>query len=378
MDQRPMRPIAMSAPDIQPEDIALVVQALQSGQLSLGPFLNRLEHEFAAYVGTRHAVAVSSGTAGLHLCICAADIGPGDEVITTPFSFVASANCILYERATPVFVDINEASMTPDPAHVAAAVTDRTRAVLAVHVFGQPCQMDDLNAVCRRHGLLLIEDACEAIGAEFLDRRVGTFGQAAVFGFYPNKQMTMGEGGIVTTDDPRWAARLRSLRNQGRDEMGTWLHHPHLGFNYRLDEMSAALGLSQLSRIDRMLASRARVAASYRERLQDVPGVTLFSPMPTTTRLSWFVLIVRLAEWIARDEVIAHLHEFGIPSRTYFSPIHLQPFLRERFGYREGDFPVTERVANTTLALPFHANMAEAEIAHVADCLKRAVQRSSR
>jgi len=368
------RHVSMSQPDIHTEDIELVIQVLKSNRLSLGPFLDRFEQSFAAYIGSSHAIAVSSGTAGLHLCIRAADIGPGDEVITTPFSFVASANCILYERATPVFVDIDESSLNIDPRFVSAAVTDRTRAILPVHVFGQPCAMDDLTALSRKHDLVLIEDACEAIGAEFRGRRVGTFGKAAVFGFYPNKQMTMGEGGIITTDDAAWAATFRSLRNQGRTEMGTWLCHERLGFNYRLDEMSAALGLSQLRRIDQLLERRSRIAAFYDALLRDVPGVTLLSPADTTTRLSWFVLVVRLHESISRNSVIDHLSEHGIPTRTYFSPIHLQPYFKEQFGYQNGDFPVAERVARSTLALPFHSNLSDADIEYVATGLKAAVQ----
>ena len=368
------RQVSMSQPDIHAEDIELVVQALKSNRLSLGPFLDRFERSFAAYIGTSHAIAVSSGTAGLHLCICAANIGPGDEVITTPFSFVASANCILYERATPVFVDIDESSLNIDPRLVGAAVTDRTRAILPVHIFGQPCAMDELTALSRRHDLVLIEDACEAIGAEYRGRKVGNFGKAAVFGFYPNKQMTMGEGGIITTNDAEWAAMFYSLRNQGRHEMGTWLCHDRLGFNYRLDEMSAALGLSQLLRIDELLERRSKIASIYDELLRSSPGVTLLSPAKTTTRLSWFVLIVRLDENISRSNVINHLQSCGIPTRTYFSPIHLQPYFKEKFGYQNGDFPVTERVANSTLALPFHSNLSDADIEYVVTNLNAAVE----
>jgi dTDP-4-amino-4,6-dideoxygalactose transaminase len=366
----------MSAPDIHADDIALVVEVLQSQHLSMGPFIERFERAFADYVGTRHAVAVSSGTAGLHLCICAAGIGAGDEVITTPFSFVASANCVLYERAIPRFVDIDESSMNIDPTRVRAALTERTRAVLPVHVFGRPCVMDELEALCRAQGIALIEDACEAVGAEFRGRKVGTFGEAAVFGFYPNKQMTMGEGGVVTTNDAEWAALLRSLRNQGRSSMGTWLHHERLGFNYRLNEMSCALGLSQLSRIESLLARRRKVAASYGELLRDVPGVALLSPDEPGSRMSWFVFVVRLDEAISRDSVIDQLRSRGVPTRTYFSPIHLQPYFRERFGYREGDFPIAERAAKTVLALPFHTNMSDSDIAYVATCLKDAVAQS--
>jgi perosamine synthetase len=365
--------IVMSAPDIEPCDVEIVAEVVKSGQLSMGPFLDKFESAFAAYIGAQHAIAVSSGTAGLHLCIAAAEVGLGDEVITTPFSFVASANCILYERATPVFVDIEERSMNIDPALVEAAITKRTRAVLPVHVFGQPCALDELSSLSQRHNLLLIEDACEALGAEYRKKKVGNFGNATVFGFYPNKQMTMGEGGVITINDAHWAAKIRSLRNQGRDEMGTWLRHVRIGFNYRLNEMSAALGLSQLGRIDRLLARRNDVAEIYARFLRDIPGVAMLSPVDTTTRLSWFALIIRLDPTISRSRVIEYLQNNGIPSRTYFSPIHLQPYFQEKFGYREGDFPIAERVAETTLALPFHSNMSEDNIADVAKHLKAAV-----
>ena len=250
--------IPMSAPDITEEDVALVTAALRSKVLSLGPFLSRFERAFARYIGAEHAVGVINGTAGLHLCIRAAGIADGDEVITTPFSFVASANCMLYERAVPVFADIDETTMNLDPALAAAAVTERTRAVLPVHVFGQPCEMTELGELCRARNLLLLEDACEAVGAEYGGRKIGTFGKATVFSFYPNKQITMGEGAVITTNDPEWASLLRSLRNQGRNEMQTWLCHDRLGYNYRLDELSAALGVSQLQRIE---ARSARAAA---------------------------------------------------------------------------------------------------------------------
>lgn len=363
----------MASADINADDMAAVAEALSSGQLSIGPFLERFEQAFAAYVGTRHAIAVSSGTAGLHLCVRAAGIGPDDEVITTPFSFIASANCILFERATPVFVDIDEASMNIDPGLVAEAVTPRTRAVLPVHVFGQPCAMDELTALCDDRALVLIEDACEALGSEYRGRRAGGQGKAGVFGFYPNKQMTTGEGGIITTDDDEWAATFRSLRNQGRTRMGTWLHHEEMGFNYRLNEMSAALGYSQISRIDTLLEQRSKVAALYLENLRQVPGIRLLSPPSTTTRMSWFVMIVRLEPGVSRNGVIDYLDSCGIPSRPYFTPIHLQPFFRDRFGYQPGDFPVTERVAGSTLALPFHNNMTADDIEYVASCLKAAV-----
>lgn len=372
-----MRDIQMAAPDISETDVSMVVQVLNSGQLSIGPFVERFERAFADYVGTRHAIAVSSGTAGLHLCMRAADIGPGDEVVTTPFSFVASANCVVYERATPVFVDIDEESMNIDPRLVTDAISDKTRAVLPVHVFGQPCAMDELQEICLGRDLLLFEDACEAIGAEYRGRRVGSLGKASVFGFYPNKQMTTGEGGIIATDDDRWAARFRSLRNQGRGRMGAWLDHEDLGFNYRLNEMSAALGYSQIRRIDDLLEKRRKAAALYTEALSDVPGVRVISPISTTSRMSWFVMVIRLEENVCRDSVMEHLKSKGIPSRVYFSPIHLQPFFRREFGHQPGDFPVTERVAKSTLALPFHSNLTAAEIGYISSCLKAAVERVS-
>jgi perosamine synthetase len=366
--------IPMSAPDIRARDIELVTQALRSGTLSGGPFLERLEREFAAYIGVRHAVAVANGTAGLHLCVRAGAIADGDEVITTPFSFVASANCILYERAKPVFVDIDETTFNLDPVLARAAVTDRTRAVLPVHLFGQPCAMDELQALCRESDLLLIEDACEAVGAEYRGRKVGRFGKAAVFAFYPNKPMTMGEGAIIATDDPRWAALFRSLRNQGRGDQGAGFAHDHLGYNYRLDEMSAALGVAQLARLDDLLARRQEVAARYGELLRKVPGMGIRRIVPSTTRMSWFVYVVRLDPAIDRDRVIAQLEKRQIASRAYFAPIHLQPVYQKRFGFRKGDFPIAERVAASTLALPFHANLSSSDIEAVVDALQSAAQ----
>lgn len=375
-DRSPFR-VPMSAPDITPGDIALVEDALKSKCLSLGPYLRRFEDAFAEYIGTRHAVGVSSGTSGLHSVVVAAEIGPKDEVITTPFSFVASANCILYEGARPVFVDIDENSLNLDSRLLRDAITDSTRAILPVHVFGQPCAMDDVTAIAERHRLLVIEDACEAIGAEYRGRKVGTFGRAAVFGFYPNKQMTTGEGGIVTTDDSELARKLRSLRNQGRDEMGSWLGHPRLGYNYRLGEMNAALGLSQLQRIEHLLARRQSVADYYKERLRGVASVRPIAPIETTTRMSWFVFVIRLDPDISQAGVIKTLAEMGVPTRSYFTPIHLQPFYRERFGYKEGSFPVTERMARSLLALPFHTNFSEQEVDFVVTCLGQAIQRAS-
>lgn len=360
----------MGAPDIREEDIEAVVRVLRSGALSMGPSTESFEAAFADYVGVAHAIAVSSGTAALHLCVRAAEIGEGDEIITTPFSYIASANCALFEKARPVFVDIDDESMTIDPKLAAAAVTAKTRALLPVHVFGQPCAMKELAAICGKHDLALIEDACEAIGAEYEGRKVGSFGHSAVFSFFPNKQMTTGEGAMITTGDASIAANLRSLRNQGREEGGAWLKHARLGYNYRMTEMSAALGLSQLARIDEMLEMREAVAALYRDRLAAVPGIGLIEPAAWTSRLSWFAAIVRLDASIERDEVIEQLDARGIPSRAYFSPLHLEPFYRSLFGHSEGEFPVTERVARSTLALPFHNAMTQAQVDMVCEALE--------
>lgn len=359
----------MSAPDIQDEDVAAVVAVLRSGTLSLGPVVERFESAVAEYLGVRHAVAVNSGTSALHLCVRAAGFGEGDEVITSPFSFVASANCMLYERAVPVFADIEEETLGLDPAAAEAAIGPRTKGILPVHVFGQPAALDPLTALCAARGLTMIEDACEALGAEYRGRRVGGFGQSACFSFYPNKQITTGEGAVVVTNDDRVAAALRSMRNQGRGAMGAWLEHEVLGYNYRMTEMSAALGLAQMTRLETILARRALVAASYSAILGELPGIRLIEPARHTTRLSWFAAIARLDPHLERDRVIARLTERGIPARAYFSPLHLQPLYRERFGFRGGEFPVAERVARSTLALPFFTAMTDAQVGQVCEVL---------
>lgn len=359
----------MSSPEITAEDIEAVTAVLRSGTLSLGPAAETFEQLVARYVGVKHAVAVSSGTAGLHLCVRAAGIGDGDEVITSPFSFIASANCILYERATAVFADIDEETLGLDPQRVAEAVTPRTRGVLPVHVFGQPAALGPLLEICRANELVMIEDACEALGAEYRGQRVGSFGQSACFSFYPNKQITTGEGAVAVTDSNAVAAALRSMRNQGRGTMGAWLDHEILGFNYRMTEMSAALGVSQMRRVDVILDRRSAVAASYAAALQAIPGVRLIAPAPDTTRMSWFAAVARLDPWFDRDRVIARLAERGIPARAYFKPLHLQPFYRERFRFSGGEFPVAEQVARSTLALPFFNAITEDQILHVCEML---------
>jgi perosamine synthetase len=363
----------MSRPDISEGDIALVTEALRSGHLSIGPWVERFEALMASYIGVAHAVAVNSGTSGLHLCMQMAGVKQGDEVITSPFSFIASANCILYGGGTPVFADIDDDTLNIDPVAAEAAITDRTRALLPVHVFGQPAAISELGAAANKHELFLIEDACEAIGAEFRGRRVGSFGKAAVLAFYPNKQITTGEGGMIVTDDPAWAAKLRSLRNQGRGAMGGWLDHEDIGYNYRLDEMSAALGFSQLSRIDEVLQLRQQVAARYGEMLADIPGVRSIGPAADTTRFSWFVYPVRLEPHLSRDAIAESLKSMGIPTRNYFPPIHLQPYYRDRFGFRHGQFPITERASQEILALPFYSRLSEAKVERVCRGLKLAI-----
>jgi perosamine synthetase len=373
--------IPLSSPDITQKEIALINQVLQTPYLSMGPMIERFEEAMRQYIGAKHAVAVSSGTGGLHLCVIAAGVGEKDLVITTPFSFVASANVILYQRAIPIFVDIDQKTLNIDPTLVSEAAHNLTRgqggrgtrgqlkAILPVHAFGQPADMDAINTVAQEYGPAVIEDACEAVGAEYKGCQAGMLGDVAVFAFYPNKQMTTGEGGMIVTDRDDWDALFRSLRNQGRDVFDAWLNHTRLGYNYRLDEMSAALGLAQLSRIKELLAKRERVAAWYNERLSDVELVETPYIAPTTTRMSWFVYVIRLAPEANRNAVMAALEERGIPSRPYFTPIHLQPFYREMFGYHEGDFPITESVARSTLALPFSSVMAEEQVEYVCDHL---------
>lgn len=372
------RPLAMALPDIDESDVAAVAEVVRSGHLSLGPHAVAFEQAVAGYAGARHGVAVSSGTAALHLCLLAAGVEPGDEVITSPFSFVASANCIMFCGARPIFADIEFESMNVDPAKMAAAVSPRTRALLPVHVFGRPCDMDAIVALGAARGLPLVEDACEALGSHYRGRAVGTFGQSAMFSFYPNKQITTGEGAVIVTDDDDIADKLRMLRNQGRSVYGgAWLNHEVLGYNYRMTEMSAALGASQMRRIDALLARRAAIAQAYAAALSEVPGVRLMNEGDDATRFSWFAAIARLDEGIDRNTVIGLLERAGVPARAYFAPIHLQPFYRETYGYAPGDFPVAERVARSTLALPFHGAITPSEIARVCDALHMILSREA-
>ncbi len=364
--------IPMSSPEIDDSDVQAVVEVVRSGRLALGDRAVEFERAVAAYAGTRHAVAVSSGTAALHLIVRALGLKPGDEVLVPSFTFAASVNVLLYEQVTPVFVDVESDTYNIDPADLERRITPRTRAVMAVDVFGHPAEWDALRVVAERRGLAVIDDSCEALGAEYRGRRLGGFGIAAAFAFYPNKQITTGEGGIVVTDDAEIARLVRSLRNQGRGEMGAWLEHERLGYNYRLDEMSAALGLSQLRRIEQFLAKREAVARLYAERLAPLPKVRPPVVRPHV-RMSWFVYVVTLAEGLERDGVILAMQDQGVPARGYFSPVHLQPYVREMFGYRGGELPITEAIARRTLALPFHNNLTAAQVDRVVEALARAV-----
>jgi perosamine synthetase len=367
------RAIGLSAPWIDERDEELVLEVLRSGRLSLGPAGPRFEELFAQAVDAPYCAGVSSGTAGLHLCMRLAGVGAGDEVITSPYSFVASANCAVYEGATPVFADIDPRTLNLDPAAVEAAVTPRTRAIVAVDIFGYPCELDELRAICDRHGLALVEDACEALGARYRGRLLGSHGHPAVFAFYPNKQMTTGEGGAVTTGSAEEHELLVSLRNQGRLETSSWLQHGRLGYNYRLDDVSAALGTGQLEKLDRILAARNEVADRYGQLLA---GLDVELPLEDDEEheRSWFVYVVKLPRGVDRDALIRKLGDDGIGSAPYLPSIHLQSYMRERFGFSEGMCPVSEDASARTMAIPFHARLAREDQERVADALRTALQ----
>ena len=368
-----VRTIGLSSPWLDEREEELVADVLRSGRLSLGPTIDRFEEAFADAVGAPYAAAVSSGTAGLHLLCITAGVGPGDEVVTSPYSFVASANCAIYEGATPVFADIDGRTLNLTPEAVEAAITDRTRAVVAVDIYGYPCELDELRAVCEARGVALIQDACEALGANYKGAPVGSQGPSAVFAFYPNKQITTGEGGMVTTHSESEWRLLRSLRNQGRADSGGWLEHARLGFNYRIDDIRAAIGLGQLEKLDEILRGRGEVATRYAELLADVPGLELPCADDTEHERSWFVYVVTLPAGADREAVIASLTADGVQTARYLPCIHLQPYMQERFGYRVGLCPVAEDLAARTLALPFHARLGEDDQAYVADALRRAL-----
>ena len=369
-----VREIPLSRPWIDEREEELVLEVLRSGRLSLGPWIERFEEALADRVGAPYAAAVSSGTAGLHMLCHIAGIGPGDEVITSPLSFVASANCFILERATPVFADVDPATLNMDPAAVEAAITERTRAIVAVDMFGYPCELDELRAIAERHGLVLIQDSAEALGAEYMGRPIGAHGPSAVFGFYPNKQMTTGEGGVVVThSEDVWRQVVSLRRNQGRDyEGGAWFHHVRLGWNYRWTDVQAAIGIAQLEKLDRILELRAAAARRYDELLE-MGGVEGPPPDDAVHRRSWFVYVVKLDPDLDRDSVMAALRREGVQTAEYVPCIHLQPYMRERYGFREGLCPVAEDVASRTLALPFFTQIEAADQERVVEVLRAAV-----
>ncbi|CAB4940493.1 unannotated protein [freshwater metagenome] len=365
--------IPLARPVIGEAEERAVLEVLRSGQLSLGPRLEAFEVAFAARLGAAHASAVSSGTAGLHLALRAAGVSDGDEVVTSPFSFVASANAVLYERARPVFADIDPVTLNLDPAAAAAAITPRTSAILPVHIFGYPADLSAFEAM----GLPIVEDACEALGAVHADGvAVGARGNLAVFGFYANKQITTGEGGMVLTGDPAVKARIDSERNQGRAADMGWLDHDRLGFNYRLSDLACAVGLAQLDRLDGMLASRAALARSYRDALGEIEGLDLPCDDRGAERRGWFVFVVQVPhDGPGRDDVVRGLREHGVQSKPYLPAIHLMSFYRERFGHRLGEFPVCEDVAARSVALPFFPGMTDEQVARVAAALRAVLGR---
>jgi perosamine synthetase len=367
------RSLQLARPDLGAREEELVLQVLRSGVLGLGPMLAAFEQAFAGFCGTRYAAAVSSGTTGLHLAVRLAGLGLGDEVVTSPISFVASANSVLYERATPVFADVDPETFCLDPDAVEAAITPRTRALMPVHVFGYPSDMTRLNAIARRHGLAVIEDAAEAVGSRREGRHVGCDGNPAIFAFYPNKQMTTGEGGIVTTDDEATYRGLKSLLNQGRSDSGDWLEHDRLGYNYRMDELSAAVGLAQVERLDEILAGRAAVAARYAALLDGLEGVTPPLPDRAGDLRSWFVYVVRVDEGHDRNAVMARLQVAGVACKPYLPAVHLQPFYRS-LGHREGECPRAEAIARCTLALPFHTRLVADDQEYVVERLADALR----
>lgn len=375
--------VPMSLPDLSDAERSAVLRVLETPHLSMGPRIAEFEKAVAEYVGAKEAVGVNSGTAGLHLCVRAAGIGPGDLVLTTPFSFVASTNVILFEGGIPVYVDVDPLTGNMDPAQAEQAAEDlakggasarrwlprkraeaagELKAILPVDVFGQPADYDRLRPLAEKYHLKHIEDSCESLGAEYKSRRVGLMGDYGIFAFYPNKQITTGEGGIIVTDDHDAAQFMRALRNQGRAPGDTWLQHTYLGYNYRMDEMSAALGLAQLGRIEELLNKRQQVADWYAARLADIEGVQVPFIAPDTTRVSWFVYVVRVAPGLDRDAIADKLQLNGIPVRPYFLPIHLQPYMVEKFAYQPGDYPVTEDLGRRGLALPFSGIMTEEQV----------------
>lgn len=372
-DKMNVRPVPLSNPDLVKEDALAVAEVLHGDRLSIGPVLEQFEAAIAKQACRKYGIGVNSGTSGLHLCVKALGISEGDEVITPSFSFVATTNCLLFERAKPVFVDIDH-TYNIDPAQVEAAITPRTKAILPVEVFGNTAHFDEYERIAQKHNLIMIEDCCEALGGRLGQRHAGSFGAAGVFAFYPNKQITTGEGGVIVTDSEEIRDLCKSMRNQGRDTVA-WLSHARLGYNYRLSEINAMLGLRQMNRLDEILDKRRRAAGLYNQALADIQGIHL-PPMTQPDNASWFVYVIRLGddfERSHRDAVMKELQRNGVGCNPYFVPIHTQPYVTELLGPGEGMLPMTEKVSARTLALPFFGNITEEQVDRVSSVLRDAL-----
>lgn len=364
-----MRKIQIAKPYIDKEDIAGVLKVLKSGWLSLGPKYQEFEREMASFVGCRYALAVSSGTAALHLGVKALGLRAGDEVITSPFSFVASSNVLLYEGAKPVFVDIEKTTFNIDPIKIERAINQKTKAILPVHIFGQSADMDPIIRISKKYRLKVLEDACESLGATYKGKMVGTEGDIGTYAFYPNKQMTTGEGGMIVTNSKKIYDLCDSLRNQGRADNGEWLVHQRLGYNYRMDEMSASLGITQLKKINWMIEQKRKIVSWYNQALNGIEGVEILQVGPNRTH-SYFVYVVRIKNG-QRNKLMDKLGKIGIQTKPYLPVIHLQPFMIKMFGYKKGDFPIAERVAKESLALPIYIGMTSKDIEYISDKIRK-------
>jgi perosamine synthetase len=374
--------VPLSSPDIIEKDIDAVVGVMKTRYLSIGPKVMEFEKRMESFIRVKYAVAVNSGTSALHLIIRGLGIGEGDKVITTPFSFIASSNCILFERARPLFVDIEEDTLNLDADKVEEKLDSlsgeelaKVKALVVVDAFGQPADWDRFKEIGKKYNLKLIEDSAEALGSEYKGRKCGSFSEAGVFAFYPNKQITTGEGGVLVTDNKELSKLARSMRNQGRGESGEWLDHERLGYNYRMDELSAALGCSQMERIEEILDKRTKIAEMYGKKLEEVEEVQVPFIAPYVSRMSWFVYVIRLKRGIDRNRLIKYLNEEGVQCKPYFTPIHLQPFYRKMFGYKEGNFPITEDVTERTIALPFFNNLKEEQVDYVVEKIKEGFEK---
>lgn len=365
--------IQLAKPDITQREIDAVVEVMKTGMLSIGPKIKEFEKKIAAVAGVKYAVAVNSGTSGLHLIVKALGIGEGDEVITTSFSFVASVNCFMMEGAKPVFVDIDPKTLNMNIDGIEEKITERTKAIVAVDVFGQPMNMRKLREIADKHNLYLIEDSCEAIGSVYDGDKAGSLADAAVFAFYPNKQLTTGEGGIIVTNNEEIALMSESLRSQGRAITGFWLHHERLGYNYRMCELQAALGCVQVDRLDEIIGKRQVVAEMYNKELHNIDGVTIPYIDPKVTTMSWFVYVIQVAEDIDRDRMMLHLKESGVGCRPYFTPIHEQPYMVEKFGYEQEAYPISADIGRRSIALPFHNKLTLEEVKYVGKVIKSSI-----